>query len=139
MTAAVLRRFRSGQIIIHADDPGTHLFLIKTGTIDFYRVTPQGKQVLIIRFSVGDAFGLVSILAKSMGYIGTAEAVGKAEVYVWDHRAARHFAQKYPTFADNTMRIGLVHIRVYSERHLGLLYPWPMLRPRLAHHPKARA
>jgi CRP-like cAMP-binding protein len=84
-------------------------------------VTPQGQQVLIIRFSSGDAFGIVSIPARPMGYLGTAEAVGKTEIYVWDHRSARHFTQKYPTFADNAMRIGLEYIKLYSGRHLALV------------------
>jgi CRP-like cAMP-binding protein len=121
IAAGVLRRFTAGQIIVHADDPGTHVFLIKTGFVDFYRVTPQGQQVLIVRFSSGDTFGFASILARPMGYLGTAEAVGKTEIYVWDHRSARHFAQKHPTFADNAMRIGLEYIRLYSDRHLALV------------------
>src|ERR1700746_1887716 len=51
MAAAVVRRFPVGQIIIRADDPGRHLFVLKTGSVDFYRVTPEGQQILIIRFS----------------------------------------------------------------------------------------
>jgi CRP-like cAMP-binding protein len=121
IAAGVLRRFPAGQLIVHADDPGTHLFLIKTGIVDLHRVTPKGQQVLIIRFSSGDAFGIVSIPARPMGYLGTAEAVGKTEIYVWDHRSARHFTQKYPTFADNAMRIGLEYIKLYSDRHLALV------------------
>ena len=121
MAAGVLRRFVAGQLIVQADDPGTHVFLIKTGSVDFYRVTPQGQQVLIVRFSSGDIFGIASILARPMGYLGTAEAVGNAEIYVWDHRSARHFAQKHPTFADNALRIGLEYIKLYSDRHLALV------------------
>jgi CRP-like cAMP-binding protein len=121
IAAGVLRRFTAGQIIVHADDPGTHVFLIKTGSVDFYRVTRQGQQVLIVRFSSGDTFGFASIVATPMGYLGTAEAVGKTEIYAWDHRSARHFAQKHPTFADNAMRIALEYIRVYSDRHLALV------------------
>jgi CRP-like cAMP-binding protein len=121
IAAGVLRRFTAGQIIVHADDPGTHVFLIKTGFVDFYRVTPQGQQVLIVRFSSGDTFGFASMVARPMGYLGTAEAVGETEIYVWDHRSARHFAQKHPTFADNAMRITLEYIRLYSDRHLAVV------------------
>jgi CRP-like cAMP-binding protein len=121
IAAAVVRRFAAGQTIIRADDSGTHLFLIKTGEIDFYRVTPEGQQVLIIRFSPGDAFGYVTLLAKPMGYIGTAEAVRDTELYVWDHAWVRHFAGKHPILTENALRISLEYIRLYSDRHLALV------------------
>ena len=121
MAAAVVRRFPAGQTIIRADEPGTHLFLLKTGAVDFYRVTPEGQQVLIIRFSLGDAFGYVTLLAKPMNYLGTAEAVRETELYVWDHAWVRHFAGKHPVLTENALRIGLEYIRLYSERHLALV------------------
>jgi CRP-like cAMP-binding protein len=121
MAAAVVRRFQAGQTIVRANDPGTHLFLLKTGSADFHRVTPAGKQVLITRFSPGDSFGLVSLLAKPMCYIGTAEAVRDTELYVWEHARVRHFAGKHPMLIENALRIGLEYIRLYSDRHLALV------------------
>jgi CRP-like cAMP-binding protein len=56
-----------------------------------------------------------------MGYIGTAEAVGETEVYVWEHPRVRQFAQKHPQLAENALRIGLEYIRLYSDRHLALV------------------
>jgi CRP-like cAMP-binding protein len=121
MAAGVVRRFAAGQTIVRADDPGTQLFLIKTGSVDFYRLTPEGQKVLIIRFSPGDTFGFVSLLAKPMGYIGTAEAVRDTELYVWEHAWVRHFAGKHPVLTENALRIGLEYIRLYSDRHLALV------------------
>ena len=121
MAAAVVRRFRVGQIIIRADDPGRHLFVLKTGSVDFYRVTPEGQQILIIRFSPVDAFGYVTLLAKPMGYMGTAEAVQDTELYVWEHVWVLHFAAKHPLLIENALRIGLEFIRLYSDRHLALV------------------
>jgi CRP-like cAMP-binding protein len=72
MAAGVMRRFAAGQIIAHADDPGTHLFLIKTGVVDYYRLTSQGKRVLIVQLFPGDHFVLVTMLDKPVGYMGTA-------------------------------------------------------------------
>lgn len=121
MAAAVVRKFQAGQTIVRADDPGMLLFLLKTGSVDFHRVTPAGQQVLITRFSSGDTFGFVSLLAKPMGYIGTAEAVRDTELYVWEHAWLRHFAGKQPMLMENALRIGLEYIRLYSDRHLALV------------------
>jgi CRP-like cAMP-binding protein len=95
--------------------------MIKTGLVDFIRVTPEGQQVLIVRFSSGDAFGFASILARPMGYMGTAEAVLETAVYVWEHRWVRQFVKKHPVLTENVVRIGLEEIRVYSDRHLALV------------------
>jgi CRP-like cAMP-binding protein len=121
IAAAVVRKFPSRQAIVRADDPATHLFVLKTGSVDLYRSTSEGQNILIIRFSPGDTFGLASVLARPMGYLGTAEVVQESELYVWEHSSLRHFARKHPTLAENLMRIGLEYIRIYSDRHLALV------------------
>jgi CRP/FNR family transcriptional regulator len=121
MATAVVRRFPAGQTIVRAGDPGTHLFLLRTGSVDFYRVTAEGQQVLIIRFAPGDTFGFATLLAKPLGYVGTAEALRETELYVWEHAWVRHFAGKHPVLTENALRIGLEYIRLYSDRHLALV------------------
>jgi CRP/FNR family transcriptional regulator, nitrogen oxide reductase regulator len=111
MAAAVVRRFVKGQTIIRADDPGTHLFMLRA----------EGQQVVMIRFFPGDTFGLVSLPAKPMKYIGTAEAVRETELYVWERVSVRDFARKHPTLTENLLRIGLEYITLYSDRHLALV------------------
>ena len=121
MAAAVLRKFEAGQIIAHADDPGTHLFLIKTGEVAYYKLTSLGQQVLIVQLVPGDEFGLVSMLAKPVGYMGTAETTHETSVYVWQHLFIRHFIAKHPMLMENAFRIALQHIELYSDRHLALV------------------
>ena len=121
MTAGVTRRLAKGQTIVRADDPGTHLFLLKTGSVNYKRMTPEGQEVLIIRLCPSDTFGLGTLLAKPIGYIGTAEVLREAELHVWEHAWVRHFARKHPLLAENALRIGLEYIRLYSDRHLALV------------------
>jgi CRP-like cAMP-binding protein len=121
MSAAVLRRFEARQIIVNANDPGTHLFLIKAGTVDYYRLTSQGHQVLIMQLARDDNFGPVSMLAKPVGYMGTAEATRETLVYAWEHIWIRHFIAKEPRLMENAFRIALEHIKLYSDRHLALV------------------
>ena len=121
MTAAVVRRFAAGQTIIRTNDPGTHLFMLKTGSVDYNRTTSEGQQVLIMRLSPGDTLGLGTLLAKPIGYIGTAEALRQTELYVWEYVRVRRFVAKYPILAENALRISLEYIRLYSDRHLALV------------------
>jgi CRP-like cAMP-binding protein len=121
MSAAVLRRLEAGQIIFHADVPGTHLFLVKTGAVDYYRLTSQGQQVLMTQLLPGDHLGFVTMLAKPVGYMGTAETTRETLVYVWEHVWIRHFIAKEPRLMENAFRIALEYINVYSDRHLALV------------------
>jgi len=121
MAAGVIRRFGAGQIVVQADDPGTHLFLIKTGAVDYYKLTSEGQQVLITQLGPGDHFGLVTMLAKPVGYMGTAETTRETVIHVWEHTWIRRFVAKHPTLMENAFRIALEYVRLYSERHLALV------------------
>ena len=121
MALGVVREFATGQTIVRAGEPGTHLFLVKTGSVDYYRVTPEGRQVLIIRLSQGDTIGLGTLLDKPIGYIGTAQTLQETELYAWDQRRVRGFVAKHPMLAENALRISLEYIGLYSDRHLALV------------------
>lgn len=121
MAAATVRKFMARRIIVRADEPGSNLYLLKTGSINYYRLTPEGRQVLIIRLSPGEAFGLGSLLAHPISYMGTAETLRETEVYSWGHAWIRRFVEKYPILAENALRLGLEYIRLYSDRHLSLV------------------
>jgi CRP-like cAMP-binding protein len=97
------------------------LLLLKTGSVNYYRESPEGKQILIIRLSPGDTFGLGTLLAKPAAYIGTAEALLETELYVWQHTWIRQFLERHPLLLENALRIGLEYIRLYSDRHAALM------------------
>jgi CRP/FNR family transcriptional regulator, nitrogen oxide reductase regulator len=119
--AAALRRFASGQTISHAHRPAEHMFLIKSGCVNYFRVTPEGQEILLRRFSAHEAFGLGTLLARPVEYMGTAEAVRDCELFVWGHHTMWQFSDRYPVIARNALRIALEYLRLYSDRHLALV------------------
>jgi len=62
--AAVTRRhaFHQGEIIFHRDDPGTTLFVIKTGRVRIYISSQEGQEVALAVFGAGEAFGELALL-----------------------------------------------------------------------------
>jgi len=119
--SAVEHHFTKGRTIIRSEDPATHLFLIKVGSVNYYRVTPEGREILLIRLSAGDSFGLGTLLDKPIGYIGTAETLSETELYSWEHPWICRYVKDHPILALNALRIGLEYIRLYSDRHLALV------------------
>ena len=121
MEAAVVRRFAAGLTITRCDEPAMHLFLIETGSVNFSRTTPKGREILLRRLSAGEAFGLGTLLDTPIGYIGTAETAERTEVYTWEHEWMCRCSGEQPTLALNALRIALEYIRLYSVRHLALV------------------
>lgn len=121
LRAAVPRIFEAGRTITRTGEPATHLFLIETGSVDYSKTTPEGREVLLRRLSAGEAFGLGTLLDIPLGYIGTAQTVQKSELYSWERQWMRRYAEEYPTLPLNALRIALECIRLYSIRHLALV------------------
>jgi CRP/FNR family transcriptional regulator, nitrogen oxide reductase regulator len=119
--AAVLRRFDSGQTISHAHQPAQHMFLLKNGAVNYFRVTPEGQEILLRRLSRNEAFGLGTLLSRPVEYIGTAEAIRDSELFVWGHHSIWEFSERYPAIARNALRIALEYLRLYSDRHLAFV------------------
>jgi CRP-like cAMP-binding protein len=119
--ATVKRRFEASETIIRAENPGTHLFLVRTGCVNYYIVTAEGRNVLLRRFVPGNVFGIASFLSEPMGYLGTATAVHDVEVLTWERRNVRQLSRAYPRLPENALRIALCYIAEYAERHIRLV------------------
>jgi CRP-like cAMP-binding protein len=120
-SSAARRNFRAGQIICRTGESATHLFLLETGAVNYYRVTEEGSEILLTRLSPGEAFGLGTLLPRPTRYIGTAESISQCEIYIWEHRWVRQFAVSHPRLAENALRISLEYIRLYAERHVAFV------------------
>jgi CRP-like cAMP-binding protein len=121
LAAAASRRYRTGETVIRADNPATHLFVVKTGCLDYHIVTESGRIVLLRRMVPGNAFGVAAFLSEPTGYLGTAIAVTNLEVLVWERRMVRRLLRSYPRLVENALRIALHYIALYAERHVRLV------------------
>lgn len=63
LTARVRRRrFRSGDIIFHRDDPGSTLYLLESGQVKVYVPTEEGRDIILAVLRPGQFFGELSLL-----------------------------------------------------------------------------
>ena len=65
---------RKGQLVYSPEDGGEVLFLLKKGTVQIYRLSPQGKKLVITTLGAGTFFGEMSLIGQGMHY-SIAEAV----------------------------------------------------------------
>jgi len=118
--AAESRKFRANRVIIRAGDPATSLFLLTHGRAKYYRVTKKGEQVLLWWLATGDSFGIGTLLAAPLHYIGTAEAIDDCELLVWTRDKIRSLAVSNERLAQNALQTVLYYLDAYTERLIGL-------------------
>ncbi len=121
LSTATVQSYDSSQVIFRAGEPASHLYVIRSGRVKYYRETRQGKEVLLRWLGPGEVFGLGTFLTHPMANIGTAEAVRHSEAHVWDHAAVQRIASQYPRLRENAFRAVLSYIAEYSDRHLRLV------------------
>lgn len=121
LTAAHKREFKASETILRAERPANHLFLVKTGCVDYHIVTEKGKQILLRRFVAGNALGIASFLSEPVGYLGTATAVQDVEVLEWERPRVLQLAKAFPRLPQNAFRLALHYIAIYAQRHASLV------------------
>ena len=119
--AAAKRTFEASQIIIRAEEPAVRLFVIEVGSVDYYIVTNDGREVLLRRLMPGNAFGFATFLSEPTGYLGTAKAAHKTETLMWEHRVARQLGVTYPRLVENALHASLRYVALYAKRHMRIV------------------
>jgi CRP/FNR family transcriptional regulator len=119
--AAAKRTFEASQIIIRTEEPAVRLFVIEVGSVDYYIVANDGREILLRRLMPGNAFGFATFLSEPIGYLGTARAARKTQTLVWEHRVARQLAENYPRLVENALHASLHYIAMYAKRHMRLV------------------
>jgi len=115
------KRFDLGCTIITGGDVATHLFLVSSGKLKYYRLTSNGDEILLHWLTPGDVFGLGTLLKNPPAYVGSAEALSDCDVVVWRHETIRKLTRKYPQLSENALRIVLHYLKNYADRHIGLV------------------
>jgi CRP/FNR family transcriptional regulator, nitrogen oxide reductase regulator len=119
--AATRRRFEASRIIVTANEPAKSLFLVATGSVDYFVTNEAGQDILLRRLIAGDVFGVGSLLSRPIGYIGTARAAEPINVLEWKDRVIQPLAKTYPHLVENALRTVLRYLALYAKRHIGLV------------------
>src|SRR5207247_1951835 len=120
LQSAELRKVQADRVIVNAGDPATSLFLLKHGRAKYYRITKKGEEVVLWWLTAGDTFGIGTLLAMPINYIGTAQALDECELLVWSRNRIRLLAEKHRILAQNALHIILYCLAAYTERLIGL-------------------
>jgi CRP-like cAMP-binding protein len=117
LAPATKRQCNASEVIVRANERANHLFIVRTGNIDYQVASSEGKDILW-RLVPGDVFGVAAFLSDPVGYLGTAKSVFQSEVLVWKHQVVQGLSKAYPQLAENALRTALRYVALYAERHM---------------------
>jgi hypothetical protein len=114
--AMVLEEFYAEQVIFHEGDPGRHMYLIKSGTVEVVAKRPDGSEEVIDRLGPGDHFGDVALLRRNLPYHSTVRTVTAAHIF---KLSPTGFAELYANLPELRE-----FLRQKQEPHLRRLGAW---------------
>jgi CRP-like cAMP-binding protein len=117
---ATIRGFQEKEVIFRSGDLAKRLYLLRKGSVKYYRDSHDGHEVVLGWLMPGELFGLGTLPAHPLNYLGTAEPLDDCEAYVWDADCIRRLEISYPRLAANCLRISLHYVAQFAERHISL-------------------
>lgn len=88
----------SGKIFFMPEESGEVLFLLKKGRVQLYRLSPNGKKLIVATLGPGAIFGEMSLVGQGM-HRTFAEAVDECMVCVMSRADVAHLMREKPQVA----------------------------------------
>ena len=93
----------AARIIFQPDDKPEALYLLKTGSVQIYRISPDGKRFIISNIEPGMFFGEMALLGQSV-YDSFAETVEDSTLCVMSPRDLEYLMGRYPVVGVRIMQ-----------------------------------
>jgi CRP/FNR family cyclic AMP-dependent transcriptional regulator len=85
-----------GRVFYRPEDPGERLFLLRQGRVQLYRISPEGKKLVIATLGPGALFGEMALLGQQM-HNAFAEAMEDCSIMVMSRADLERLMLNDPT------------------------------------------
>lgn len=90
-----LRRFQRGEVLFWEDEPCAGLYIIRTGSVKLFKVSPQGRELIIRVLEEGETFSEVPVFDDGNSPVNAA-ALEDCEIWLVDAGLIRSAILRYP-------------------------------------------
>ena len=94
---------RPGRLLFQPDDEPETLFLLKTGHVQIYRISPDGKRFVISNIEPGMFFGEMALLGQSV-HDSFAEVLAESTLCAISRRDLEYLIGRFPTVGVRIMQ-----------------------------------
>lgn len=94
----------AGRIIFQPDERPETLYLLRTGRVQIYRISPDGKRFVISNIEPGMFFGEMALLGRSL-HDSFAEAVSQSTLCMIGQRDLEYLIGRFPAVGVRIMQV----------------------------------
>ena len=106
---------RKGKIFYRPEDKGEVIFILKKGAVQLYRISPEGKKLVIYTIGDGTLFGEMSLLGQRM-HNTFAEAISDCTICVMSRDDLERLILTHPQVALRILEITGNRLRETEEQ-----------------------
>ena len=118
--AARTRRVPAKSVITYQGEPADHLLVLWKGRARYFFETPDGKKLILMWITPGQAFGGAALAKRASTYLLSTEAVRDSVVLVWDGATIRGFARRFSQLLENAVVSAMDYLSWYIAAHAAL-------------------
>ncbi|MBN1483905.1 MAG: Crp/Fnr family transcriptional regulator [Chloroflexia bacterium] len=96
---AVPRNCAPGETILWEGDPGQNFYLLRSGRVRVYRLSPEGREQVFMQLEAGQCFNLVPFFHRQRRQQASAQALDEVSLYALDGTQFRRLVQEHGELA----------------------------------------
>ena len=116
---AASRTIDRGETIFSEGDEGAGFYVVMTGRVKVFKLSPEGKEQILHLFGPGEPFGEVAVFA-GQRFPAHAEAVQKSRLLFFSRKAFINLIAGNPSLALNMLAVLSMRLRKFTELIEGL-------------------
>jgi CRP/FNR family transcriptional regulator len=106
--------FDRGQIIFSEGDDGNGFYVVVSGRIKIFKLSPEGKEQILHIFGPGDPFGEVAVFA-GQHFPANAEAMESSRIFFFPRDSFADLIKNNPSLALNMLAILSKRLRRFAN------------------------
>jgi CRP/FNR family transcriptional regulator len=106
--------FHRGQIVFSEGDDGTGFYVVITGRVKIFKLSPEGKEQILHIFGPGDPFGEVAVFS-GQHFPANAEAMESSRIFFFPRDSFFDLIKKNPSLALNMLAILSKRLRRFAN------------------------
>ncbi len=106
----IVRRFRKGDVVFLDGQPSEGLYLVASGCVRIYKVSPEGREQVLVMARPGDTFNEAPVFDGGPNP-ATAEALEPSVLYLLSKEDVLDLATQYPSISRGVLRVFASRLR----------------------------
>lgn len=106
--------FNRGQIVFSEGDDGTGFYVVISGRVKIFKLSPEGKEQILHIFGPGDPFGEAAVFS-GQHFPANAEAMEESRIFFFPRESFTKLIEKNPSLALNMLAILSKRLRRFAN------------------------